>query len=75
MLLDYFCKKNFFVFLASQLAFDQYGQLSEQLETESELRNTAEKLATQVRKFSFSFIIIVHLHFLLSVGVEYLICW
>lgn len=75
MLLDYFCKKNFFVFLASQLAFDQYGQLSEQLETESELRNTAEKLATQVRKFSFSFVIIVHLHFLLSVGVEYLICW
>ena len=33
---------------ASQLAFDQYGQLSEQLETESALRERAESVATQV---------------------------
>lgn len=35
---------------ASQLAFDQYGQLSEQLETESALRERAESVATQVRR-------------------------
>ncbi len=33
---------------ASQLAFDQYGQLSAQLETESALRERAESVATQV---------------------------
>ena len=33
---------------ASRLAFDQYGQISEQLEQESALRERAETLATQV---------------------------
>ena len=37
--------------VASQLAFDQYGQLSEQFETESALRERAESVATQVRQF------------------------
>lgn len=32
----------------SALAFDQYGQLSEQLEQESAMRERAETLATQV---------------------------
>jgi hypothetical protein len=34
--------------LASQLAFDQYGQLSEQFEQESALRERAESMATEV---------------------------
>ena len=33
---------------ASALAFDQYGQLSEQLEQESAMRERAETMATQV---------------------------
>ena len=33
---------------ASQLAFDQYGKLSEQYEQESALRERAESMATEV---------------------------
>ena len=35
-------------YAASLLAFDQYGQLSAQLETENALRERAETVATQV---------------------------
>ena len=37
-----------FTHTASALAFDQYGQLSEQLEQESAMRERAETMATQV---------------------------
>ena len=44
------CNQCYVLFnAASLLAFDQYGQLSAQLETESALRERAESVATQVQ--------------------------
>lgn len=54
----------FFSFPASLLAFDQYGQLSDQLETESALRERAESVATQVREKPLHWHNTLHVYFL-----------
>lgn len=46
----------------SALAFDQYGQLSEQLEQESAMRERAETLATQVWVFTLCIQLPQHVH-------------